>query len=348
MAVVAGGQSAASGCSSSAGPPPSPGRPASAVPDSTVPESDETTSTAGWRRAVSRLGRPSRQPAAARATRQAQWPTLQQQIFPPQAASAAFSSRAAAPLGSGARLAHRVEKLRLGADAQQDRVLRRDVGRVPVSPLTHGVDRRLGGAEQLADLRVAQLVVVLEQPGDGVGAVLPFADRCVAGASGALRHFRGRADGLQPLGGILFAALDILAADLPVGDGVEAANTDCDLAIGDALHLERMQLAERRNLIEGERGVVDQPHRRGLGHQQLGHLIGSFHCCPHVAVPRPALSPAATCEAVGISPTCWGAQSRSSPGITSSCAPAGFCRCAGLPPCGREPPPPGRAAAACR
>ena len=90
------------------------------------------------------------------------------------------------PLRPGAGLAHRIEKLCLGADAQQDRVLRRDVWRVPVGPLAHGVDRRLGGAEQLANLRVAQLVIVLEQPGDGVGAVLPLADRRVAGASGAL------------------------------------------------------------------------------------------------------------------------------------------------------------------
>ena len=180
------------------------------------------------------------------------------------------------PLGLGARLAHRVEKLRLGTDAEQDRVLRRDVLRVPVGALAHRGDRRLGGAEQLADLRVAQLVVVLEQPGDGVGPILPLADRRVAGAPGALGHFRDRGDGLQPERRILLAALQLLAGDLPVRDRIEAADADGDLPVRDALHLERMKAAERRDLIERERGVVDQPYGRGLGHQQFGHLVRSF------------------------------------------------------------------------
>ena len=37
---------------------------------------------------------------------------------------------------------------------------------------------------------------------------------------------------------------------------------------GDRLHLERMQAAELRDLLEGKRRVVKQPDRRRLGHQR--------------------------------------------------------------------------------
>jgi hypothetical protein len=37
------------------------------------------------------------------------------------------------------------------------------------------------------------------------------------------------------------------------------------LAVGDALDLERVQAGEVGDLLEGERGVVDQPDGGGLG-----------------------------------------------------------------------------------
>ncbi len=58
-------------------------------------------------------------------------------------------------------------------------------------------------------------------------------------------------------------------------DRVVAADAGADLAVGDALHLERVQLAEGGDLVERQRRILDQPdgrrfrHQRGVGHEIL-------------------------------------------------------------------------------
>ena len=47
-----------------------------------------------------------------------------------------------------------------------------------------------------------------------------------------------------------------------------AANAGADLAIGDALDLERMQFAEFRDLVESQRRVLHQPDSGGLRHER--------------------------------------------------------------------------------
>jgi len=59
------------------------------------------------------------------------------------------------------------------------------------------------------------------------------------------------------------------------GDGVDAFDPGCDLAIGDALNFQRMQVAESGDLVKGQRGVVDQPNGRRFRHQYFGHLYDS-------------------------------------------------------------------------
>ena len=63
-------------------------------------------------------------------------------------------------------------------------------------------------------------------------------------------------------------ALELLAGELAGGDRVEALDAGRHFAIGNAAHLERVQLAELGDLLEGQRGVLDQPDRSGLGHQR--------------------------------------------------------------------------------
>ncbi len=58
------------------------------------------------------------------------------------------------------------------AEAQEHRVTGANVGGVPVGAVAHGGDRGLGGADQLGDLRILQLRVMAQQPGDGVRLVL--------------------------------------------------------------------------------------------------------------------------------------------------------------------------------
>ena len=59
--------------------------------------------------------------------------------------------------------------------------------------------------------------------------------------------------------------------DLHVGDRVIADDALGHLAIGDRLHLQRVHAAEIGDLREGQRGLLDQPHRGGLRHQGQAH-----------------------------------------------------------------------------
>jgi len=67
----------------------------------------------------------------------------------------------------------------------------------------------------------------------------------------------------------------IWGAELAVGDGVGAADVARHFAVGDALHLQRVQPAEVSDLVEGQRGVVHQPDGGRLRHEDLGgHFSG--------------------------------------------------------------------------
>src|SRR3546814_15350478 len=80
----------------------------------------------------------------------------------------------------------------------------------------------LGGAEQLLYLRIGHFRMVLQQPGDGVGAILALRQWGVLGTLGLLalhRHRRGQQ--LEVAGRIGLAAGDFLGADLAVGTRIE-------------------------------------------------------------------------------------------------------------------------------
>ena len=71
---------------------------------------------------------------------------------------------------------------------------------------------------------------------------------------------------------IVIAAGDFVARQLAGDDRVHALDALRRFAVGNGLHLERMQRAELRDLVEGKRRVVDQPDGGRLGHQQrVGH-----------------------------------------------------------------------------
>ena len=83
-------------------------------------------------------------------------------------------------------LRHHGVQVGLVAQAQDHRIARLDVGAVPVRAVAHLLDGVLGGAHQLADLRLGQLRVVAQQEGDGVRAVVALGDGGVARALAAL------------------------------------------------------------------------------------------------------------------------------------------------------------------
>ncbi len=69
------------------------------------------------------------------------------------------------------------------------------------------------------------------------------------------------------MGGITLGRLDLLARQLPRRHRIEPLDALRHVAVGDAFHLEHVQPAEGRDLVEGERRVLDQPNGRRFGHQ---------------------------------------------------------------------------------
>jgi hypothetical protein len=85
------------------------------------------------------------------------------------------------------------------------------------------------------------------------------------------RHRAGRQ--FQAGCGVALAAGDVLAGQLAVLHRVVADDALRHLAIRDGLHLQRMHLHEIGDLVEGEGGLLDQPHGGCLGHQGLDHVV---------------------------------------------------------------------------
>ena len=90
----------------------------------------------------------------------------------------------------------------------------------------------------------------------------------ITGASGVIYGLRAL-DALSELG---VESHLVLSRSAALTLKQEAGLRPSDLAVGDALHLERMQAAEIGDLLEGHGSVVHQPDGRGLRHQDLfGH-----------------------------------------------------------------------------
>ncbi len=171
---------------------------------------------------------------------------------------------------------HRGVEIDLIAKPEQDRVARPDLAALPVGAIAHRVDRVLGRAEQLADLLVGELRMMAQQPGDRVRSVLALGKRRVARLPALLQLDvgRGRARELEAAVRVLLAALDLAALHLPARHRIEAADAGADLAVRDALDLERVQAAEIGDLLEGQARVVHEPHGRGFRHQRsIHHLL---------------------------------------------------------------------------
>ena len=56
--------------------------------------------------------------------------------------------------------------------------------------------------------------------------------------------------------------------DAPVGNRVAALDALGGVAIGDGADLERVHFGEIGHLVEGQRGVINQPHGSRLWHQR--------------------------------------------------------------------------------
>ena len=68
--------------------------------------------------------------------------------------------------------------------------------------------------------------------------------------------------------GTFLRPLDFFTRQLTRRDRIETTNASAHLAIRDSLDLKRMQLAEFRDLIERQGGVLHQPDGGRLGHER--------------------------------------------------------------------------------
>ena len=68
--------------------------------------------------------------------------------------------------------------------------------------------------------------------------------------------------------GVLLGALDFLAGELAGGDRVHALDALRGVAVGNGADLQGMHLGEVGDLIERQRGIVDEPHGSRFGHQR--------------------------------------------------------------------------------
>jgi hypothetical protein len=139
----------------------------------------------------------------------------------------------------------------------------------------HLVDGRLGGAQQLGDLRVGHFRVVAQEPGDGVRAVLTTRHRGVArGLLLRLQQFGVTADlGLHAVGVVGLRLVELFAGQLAIADRIGAADVARHFAVGDAAHFQRVQITEVGDLLEAQRRIVHEPDGRRLGHQDVGHAV---------------------------------------------------------------------------
>src|SRR6185369_16497561 len=104
-------------------------------------------------------------------------------------------------------------ELALRGEAERHRILGSDVRHVPVRALTDRGDGGARGSDQLADLAVADLGMVLDDPGDSIGLVLPLGNRRIAWAAGP-PHLVGDAVHLQAVVGVFLPLLDLLMGQL--------------------------------------------------------------------------------------------------------------------------------------
>ena len=136
--------------------------------------------------------------------------------------------------------------------------------------VAHAGDGGLGGADQPHDLAVLQFRMVAHQPQDRARPLVTTRYRGVARALllGRRRQRHLALAELEAVVRVLFSLFDLVAGQLTGRNRVHALDALGGVAVGDGANLERVHLGEIRHLIEGQRGIVDQPHGRRLWHQR--------------------------------------------------------------------------------
>src|SRR3546814_15689879 len=108
---------------------------------------------------------------------------------------------------------------------------------------------------------------------DGIRLVLPLGKGRVARPLRPGDRLRNIGFGdLKPGRRVRLAARDLLARELPVEQGVEPLHAGRDLLVGDGLDFELVKAAKGGDLIEAQRGVLDETHGGRLLHKGCRHV----------------------------------------------------------------------------
>jgi hypothetical protein len=119
-------------------------------------------------------------------------------------------------------------------------------------------------------MRVLQLGMIAHQPQDRARPLMAARHRRVARALllGGRRQDDLALLELEAMVRVLLALLDFLAGQLSAGNRVGALDALGGVAVGDGADLQRVHLGEIGDLVEGQRGVVQQPDGSRLRHQR--------------------------------------------------------------------------------
>src|ERR1700730_10322406 len=135
-------------------------------------------------------------------------------------------------------------------------------------PVADCLQRRFRSAGETHDLRILQLGMIAHQPENRIRTILPPRQWRVARAALAawLRQADLRYRKLQMVLFIRFRRRDFLAGQLARRNRIMSPDPGGDFTVRDTLYLKRMKLAKIGDLLEGERCILDEPNRGGLGH----------------------------------------------------------------------------------
>ncbi len=143
--------------------------------------------------------------------------------------------------------------------------------------LADRLDGRLGGAHQLSDLAVRQFRVELDQPQDRRRSILALGQRGVPRAATLFFAYSSSIElQFQLVHRAGLGRVDLFLSQLVIGDRVKPFHASRHVAIGDALNFQLVQPDEICDLLEADRGVVDQPDGGCFRHNRFCHLVVSF------------------------------------------------------------------------
>ena len=131
---------------------------------------------------------------------------------------------------------------------------------------TDRFNRRLGGSDQFANLRIDDFRTIFQNPQNGAGFVAlrgrkHFLGFGVFGLDVALQFVR-----LKGGSAVSFASSDFFDGQLAVFNRTYAQNIESHVAVGNSLNFKFVKFTEFGNLTKSQGRILNQPYSSSSGH----------------------------------------------------------------------------------